>query len=114
MDSRTVGCYVVGYAEKSRGYKFYDKNRRMFFETGTSRLFEDVELGERDKENKDSFFAEEENQKSGSQREMVLIPPITVIEDSTANQEGNPDSHSEQVMRPQEQFHEESQQPKCH
>ena len=58
-----------------------------FFETGTSRFFEDMELGERDKENKDSFFDEEDNQKSRSQSEIVLIPPIAVIEDSTANQE---------------------------
>lgn len=69
-----------------------------------------MELGERDKENKDSFFDEEDNQKSRSQSEIVLIPPIAVIEDSTANQEGNPDSHSEHV-EPQEQFHEKSQEP---
>ena len=70
-----------------------------------------MELGERDKENKDSFFDEEDNQKSRSQSEIVLIPPIAVIEDSTGNQEGNSDSHSEQVIGAQEPFHEDSQEP---
>ncbi|WZZ20560.1 hypothetical protein YC2023_121947 [Brassica napus] len=41
---------------------------------------------------------------------LVLKRSRGVIEDSTANQEGNPDSHSEHV-EPQEQFHEKSQEP---
>ncbi|RDX62836.1 hypothetical protein CR513_58793, partial [Mucuna pruriens] len=31
LDSRTVSCYFVGYAERSRGYKFYDPTSRSFF-----------------------------------------------------------------------------------
>jgi hypothetical protein len=31
LDERTVSCYFIGYAERSRGYKFYDPTNRIFF-----------------------------------------------------------------------------------
>jgi hypothetical protein len=38
----TVSCYFIGYAERSRGYKFYDPTNRIIFETNTVKFFEDV------------------------------------------------------------------------
>jgi hypothetical protein len=32
-DERTVSCYFIGYAESTRGYKFYDLTNRIIFET---------------------------------------------------------------------------------
>lgn len=117
MDPKTVSCYFVGYAEKSKGYKLYDLERRTLFETGNATFFEDMKLGDGDKENKNLFFYEEEEcQKSGSQSEMVLISPIAVGVaknmkniDSTANHDLIPESQQEQVIQPQEQFPEEPQ-----
>ena len=48
LDERTVSCYFVGYAERSRGFKFYNPTIRSFFETGNARFFEDVEFGGED------------------------------------------------------------------
>jgi transposase InsO family protein len=45
LDARTVSCYFVGYAERSRGYKFYNPISRTIFETGNARFLEDVEFG---------------------------------------------------------------------
>ena len=45
MDSRTVSYYFVGYAERSRGYKFYNPTTRSFFKTGNARFLEEVEFG---------------------------------------------------------------------
>jgi hypothetical protein len=42
LDERTVSCYFIGYAERSRGYKFYDPTNRTIFETNTVKFFEDV------------------------------------------------------------------------
>jgi Integrase core domain len=42
LDKRTVSCYIIGYTEISRGYKFYDPTNRIIFETNTVKLFEDV------------------------------------------------------------------------
>jgi hypothetical protein len=42
LDERTVSCYFIGYAESSRGYKFYDPTNRIIFETNTVKFFEDV------------------------------------------------------------------------
>jgi hypothetical protein len=41
-DERTVSYYFMRYAEKSRGYKFYDPTNRIIFETNTVKFFEDV------------------------------------------------------------------------
>jgi hypothetical protein len=38
----TVSCYFIGYAERSRGYKFYDPTNRIIFEINTVKFFEDV------------------------------------------------------------------------
>jgi len=45
LDSRTISCYFVGYAEYSRGYKFYDPTLRSIFEMGNARFLEEVEFG---------------------------------------------------------------------
>ncbi|RVX07676.1 Retrovirus-related Pol polyprotein from transposon TNT 1-94 [Vitis vinifera] len=45
LDSKTVSSYFIGYAERSRGFKFYDPAIRSIFETGTATFFEDVEFG---------------------------------------------------------------------
>ena len=58
LDSKTVSCYFVGYAERSRGYKFYDPTIRSIFETGNAQFFEDVEFAGGDTVRK--FVLEEE------------------------------------------------------
>ena len=60
---KTVSCYFVGYAERSRGFKFYNPTIRSFFETGNARFFEDVEFGGEDNVRSVVF---EEEQQSGS------------------------------------------------
>ena len=45
LDSKTISSYFIGYAERSRGYKFYDPTNRSIFETGIATFFEDVEFG---------------------------------------------------------------------
>ena len=45
LDSRIVSCYFVGYAERSRGYKFYGPPLRSIFEMGNERFLEEVEFG---------------------------------------------------------------------
>jgi hypothetical protein len=42
LDERTVGCYFIGYAERSRGYKFYDSTNIIVCEINTVKFFEDV------------------------------------------------------------------------
>jgi hypothetical protein len=42
LDERTVSCYFIGYAEKSREYKFYDPTNRIFFEIDIVKFFYDV------------------------------------------------------------------------
>ncbi|KAL5571599.1 hypothetical protein UlMin_021196 [Ulmus minor] len=39
LDSKTVSSYFIGYAERSRGFKFYDPAIRSIFETGTATFF---------------------------------------------------------------------------
>ncbi|RDY04343.1 hypothetical protein CR513_11953, partial [Mucuna pruriens] len=74
LDSRTISCYFVGYAEHSRGYKFYDPTSRSFFETGNARILEKVEFEK--EENIRNFVFEEEAVKDIGQ---VLVP-ITIQE----------------------------------
>ena len=59
LDSKTASSYFIGYAERSRGYKFYDPTSRSIFETGTATFFEDVEFGGRNQV-RDIVFDEEE------------------------------------------------------
>jgi hypothetical protein len=42
LDEKTVNCYFIRYAERSRGYKFYDPTNKIIFETNTVKFFEDV------------------------------------------------------------------------
>ena len=44
LDARTISCYFVGYAERSRGYKFYDPTNKVIFETGTVKFFENISV----------------------------------------------------------------------
>ena len=48
LDLRTISCYFVGYAECSRGYKFYDPTLRSIFEMGNARFLEEVEFGKKE------------------------------------------------------------------
>ncbi|RVW17625.1 Retrovirus-related Pol polyprotein from transposon TNT 1-94 [Vitis vinifera] len=59
LDSKTVSSYFIGYAERSRGFKFYDPAIRSIFETGTATFFEDVEFGGRNQA-RNIVFEEEE------------------------------------------------------
>ena len=58
MDSRTITCYFVGNAKRSRGFKFYNLSNRSFSDTGNTRFLEDVEVGGGDKV-RDIVFEEE-------------------------------------------------------
>ena len=71
LDERTVSCYFVGYAERSRGFKFYNPTIRSFFETGNARFFEDVEFGGEDNVRSVVFEEELENN-----QDHVLIPDV--------------------------------------
>jgi len=76
LDLRTVNCYFVGYAECSRGYKFFDPTSRSIFETGNARFLEEIEFG-REEDLRNVGFEEEfvvENDK-------VIVP--FVIHDTT-------------------------------
>ena len=95
LDSKTVSCYFVGYAERSRGFKFYDSTTRSFFETGNARFLEDVEFGGEGLRNVtlDEVVPEEE--------EFISLPNI-VIESDQGNipdtlQETNPVSNNNEV-----------------
>jgi hypothetical protein len=44
LDEKTISCYFIGYAERSRGYKFYDPANRTIFETNTFKFFEDISV----------------------------------------------------------------------
>ena len=76
LDSRTISCYFVGYAECSRGYKFYDPILRSIFETGNARFLEEVEFGK--EENIRKVLFEEKPIIDSSQ---VLIP--IVVQETT-------------------------------
>ena len=74
MDSRTISCYFVGYAKRSRGYKFYDSTLRSIFETGNARFLEEVEFGKEENIRKVVF-----EEKLVIDSAQVLIP-IVVLE----------------------------------
>ncbi|RDX71714.1 hypothetical protein CR513_48894, partial [Mucuna pruriens] len=74
LDSRTVSCYFVGYAKRSRGYKFYDPTSRSFFEVGNARILEEVEFGK--EENIRNVVFEEESVDDVGQ----ILVPITIQE----------------------------------
>ncbi|RDX76211.1 hypothetical protein CR513_43819, partial [Mucuna pruriens] len=74
LDSKTVSCYFVGYAECSQGYKFYDPTSRSFFEMGNARILEKVEFG-KEENIRNVVFKEEFVNDIGQ----VLVP-ITVQE----------------------------------
>jgi transposase InsO family protein len=42
FDERTVSCYFIGYAERFRGYKFYDPTNIIIFEINTVKFFENI------------------------------------------------------------------------
>jgi len=71
LDSRTISCYFVGYAERSRGYKFYDPTLRSIFETGNARFLEEVKFGK--EENIRKVVFEEEPVIDSAQ---VLVPIV--------------------------------------
>ena len=61
LDERTISCYFFGYAERSRGFKFYNPTIISFFEKGNARFFEDVEFGGEDNVRSVVFEEEQEN-----------------------------------------------------
>ncbi|RDX96475.1 hypothetical protein CR513_20861, partial [Mucuna pruriens] len=74
LDSRIVSCYFVDYAERSRGYKFYNPTSRSFFEMGNVRILEEVEF-EKEENIRNVVFEEEFVNDIGQ----VLLP-ITIQE----------------------------------
>ena len=82
LDSRTISYYFVGYAERTRGYKFYNPTLRSFFETGNARFLEEVEFGK--EENKRNVVFEEDPVIDSAQ---VLIP--IVVQEKTPVIENN-------------------------
>ena len=95
MDSKTVSNYFIGYAERSRGYKFYDPTSRSIFETGTATFFEDVEFGGRNQV-RNIVFEEEEGE---------ISIPITTFDNvqvsiHVIDQEVNSDSRQDNVVQP--------------
>ena len=99
LDSRIVSCYFVGYAERSRGYKFYDLTSRSIFETGNAIFLEDVEFGE-EGNIRNVVFDEE----SIIDNDHVIIPII--IQDTIIEQDNNENPPQiqliEQTQQPQE------------
>ncbi|RVW82819.1 Retrovirus-related Pol polyprotein from transposon TNT 1-94 [Vitis vinifera] len=112
LDSRIVSYYLVGYSERSRGFKFYDPSTRSFFETGNAKFIEDVELSGREPLRKVVF-----------EEEFVSIPTITIghghimFDDTIHNVQSiteiqdTPEIPPAQVMEPV-QVHEETSQSK--
>ena len=82
MDSRTISCYFVGYAERSQGYKFYNPASRSIFETENARFLEDVEFGGEENIRNVAF-----DEDSVTDNDQVLVP-ITV-QDTVIVQEYN-------------------------
>jgi hypothetical protein len=64
LDEMTVSYYFIGFAERSRGYKFYDPTNRIIFEINTVKFFEYVMVQRRNtnhivfEESQDSFIRE--------------------------------------------------------
>ncbi|KAL5545756.1 hypothetical protein UlMin_005443 [Ulmus minor] len=75
LDSKTVSSYFIGYAEQSRGFKFYDPAIRSIFETGTATFFEDVEFGGRNQA-RNIVFEEEEGSTIAFDNVQVSLPII--------------------------------------
>ncbi|RVX12039.1 Retrovirus-related Pol polyprotein from transposon TNT 1-94 [Vitis vinifera] len=71
----TVSSYFIGYAERSRGFKFYDPAIRSIFETGTATFFEDVEFGGRNQA-RNIVFEEEEGSTIAIDNVQVSLPII--------------------------------------
>ncbi|RVW31572.1 Retrovirus-related Pol polyprotein from transposon TNT 1-94 [Vitis vinifera] len=75
LDSKTVSNYFICYAERSRGFKFYDPAIRLIFETGTATFFEDVEFGGRNQA-RNIVFEEEEGSTIAFDNVQVSLPII--------------------------------------
>ena len=103
LDSRTVSCYFVGYAERSRGFKFYNPTTKSFFETGNARFLEDVEFGGEDIRN--VVFEEEEFVSLPhivTNNDQAIIPDIQDASTIQDNNEELPDTAIEQTQQPQD------------
>ncbi|RVW61719.1 Retrovirus-related Pol polyprotein from transposon TNT 1-94 [Vitis vinifera] len=110
LDSKTVSSYFIGYAERSRGFKFYDPAIRSIFETGTATFFEDVEFGGRNQA-RNIVFEEEEGSTIAFDNVQVSLPIIdqevnldpqptdNIIQPLIANEDIAPE---EQTQQPQE------------
>ncbi|RDX79919.1 hypothetical protein CR513_39594, partial [Mucuna pruriens] len=84
LDSRTVSCYFVGYAECSRGYKFYDLTSRSFFETRNARFLEEVEF-EKEENIRNINFEEESINDIGQVLVPIVVQATTpIIEDNSS------------------------------
>jgi hypothetical protein len=75
LDERTVSCYFIGYAERSRGYKFYDSTNRIIFEINTVKFFEDI-MVQRGNTNQIVF---EESQNSPIREAPTSVPIVIKI-----------------------------------
>ncbi|RVW94715.1 Retrovirus-related Pol polyprotein from transposon TNT 1-94 [Vitis vinifera] len=110
LDSKTVSSYFIGYAERSRGFKFYDPAIRSIFETGTATFFEDVEFGGRNQV-RNIVFEEEEGSTIAFDNVQVSLPIIdqevnldpqptdNIVQPLIANEDIAPE---EQTQQPQE------------
>ncbi|RVW20958.1 Retrovirus-related Pol polyprotein from transposon TNT 1-94 [Vitis vinifera] len=113
LDSKTVSSYFIGYAERSRGFKFYDLAIRSIFETGTATFFEDVEFGGRNQA-RNIVFEEEEGSTIAFDNVQVSLPIIdqevnldpqptdNIVQPLIANEDIAPE---EQTQQPQEICH---------
>jgi hypothetical protein len=75
FDERTVSCYFIRYAERSRRYKFYDPTNRIIFKTNTVKFFEDV-MVQRGNTNQIVF---EESQDSPIREAPTSVPIVIKI-----------------------------------
>ncbi|RVW51060.1 Retrovirus-related Pol polyprotein from transposon TNT 1-94 [Vitis vinifera] len=110
LDSKTVSSYFIGYAERSRGFKFYDPAIRSIFETGTATFFEDVEFGGKNQA-RNIVFEEEERSIIAFDNVQVSLPIIdqevnldpqptdNIVQPLIANEDIAPE---EQTQQPQE------------
>ncbi|RDY14167.1 hypothetical protein CR513_00803, partial [Mucuna pruriens] len=97
LDSRIVSCYFVGYAERSRGYTFYDPTSKSFFEMGNRRILEEVEFGK--EENIRNVVFEEEYVNDIGDNVQTIVPDIVPEQDYN---EVLPQTPIEQPQQPQE------------
>jgi uncharacterized protein YqgQ len=75
LDERTASCYFIGYAERPRGYKFYDSTNRIISEKNTVKFFEDV-MVQRENINQIVF---EESQDSPIREAPTSVPIVIRI-----------------------------------